>query len=320
MKFDPELAPIPDLMPEIDVTDPVAARVTVTEMLLAFTGGEPIVDPRVETSERTIPGPEGAPDVKVRLYKPREAPAGPLPCYVHFHGGGFILGDLETSHPRMLKYCGDLKCFGVSVDYRLAPEHPFPAGPEDCYAALRWTVENADELGIDPDRVAIGGDSAGAAFAAAVTLMARDRGGPRIALQVLTVPVTDDRMETPSMKAFTDTPVWDAVKSGHMWRHYLGEGGGEVSPYAAPNRATDLSGLPAAYVMTAEYDSLRDEGIDYAQRLMAAGVPVELHVFPGTYHSFDVLGAATQIGIRALDEQVRALERAFAPAVVAAAQ
>jgi len=170
-------------------------------------------------------------------------------------------------------------------DYRLAPENPFPAGLEDCYAALGWTALHTDELGIDPNRLAIAGQSAGGGLAAACALLARDRNGPKLCFQLLEIPELDDRLETPSMQQFTDTPLWNRPNAVWSWRHYLGaEHTGEVSPYAAPSRASDLSNLPPAYVSTMEFDPLRDEGILYALRMMQAGVPVELHSYPGTFH------------------------------------
>jgi acetyl esterase/lipase len=198
----------------------------------------------------------------------------------------------------------------VSVDYRLAPEHPFPAGVDDCYLALEWVSTHADELGIDPDRIAVGGSSSGGATAAGVTLMARDRGGPAIAFQLLVYPVIDDRLDTPSMRACIDTPLFARHDAELMWSYYLGSEPSEVSPYAAPGRATDLAGLPPAYVCVAEFDPLRDEGIAYAQRLVGAGVSTELHLYPGTFHGFDALPSA--VTIRALDEQTAALGRGIA--------
>jgi acetyl esterase/lipase len=177
------------------------------------------------------------------------------------------------------------------VDYRLAPEHPFPAGLEDCYAAFAWTLAAAGELGVDASRVAVAGASAGGALATAVALMARDRGEPLPAFQLLLYPVTDDRLITASMTTFVDIPGWNRRNSEHMWRHYLGGAGPRevCSPYAAPARAEDLRGLPPAYVMTAGFDALRDEGLQYAQRLIEAGIPTELHHYPETFHGFDTL-------------------------------
>ncbi len=230
-----------------------------------------------------------------------------------FHGGAFVLGDRYTEELRCLRYAAEADCVIVSVDYRLAPEHRFPAGVDDCYAGLEWTVSHAAELGIDRSRVGVGGSSAGGALAAAVALMARDRGGPSLVVQILNYPVIDDRMQSVSMRSFDATPMWTSGATADMWQHYLGdpEGRGDVSAYAAPGRASDLSGLPPAYVLTAELDPLRDEGIEYATRLMAAGVPTELHTVAGACHGFDIIAARGALGQRAIDEQVRALVRGF---------
>jgi acetyl esterase/lipase len=192
----------------------------------------------------------------------------------------------------------------VSVDYRLAPEHPFPAAVDDCYAAFEWTVASADELGIDRARIGVGGGSAGGTLAAAIALMARDRSGPALAFQLLVYPAMDDRLDrAPSCRS--GLPVVDRVACERVWNLYLGpeDQRGEVSPYAAPLRATDLTGLPPAYVMTAELDPLRDQGIEYASRLLAAGVSVELHQWADTFHGFDLMPSETSF--RALSEQAR---------------
>ena len=175
----------------------------------------------------------------------------------------------------------------ISVDYRLAPENPFPAGVEDCFAAIEWAGRNHAELGIDADRVAVGGSSAGGALAAAVALMARDRGGPRLCYQLLVYPVLDNRLNTPSMLGFTHTPVFARRTAEAMWRHYLGDQISDTSPYAAPARAKTLSGLPPAYVEACALDPLRDENIAYATRLLEAGIATELHVYHGVPHGFD---------------------------------
>jgi acetyl esterase/lipase len=178
------------------------------------------------------------------------------------------------------------QCVVVSVDYRLAPEHPFPAGPEDCYAGLLWVADNADELGVDLERLVVTGGSAGGALTAAVALMARDRGGPRIAYQALMIPVLDDRLKTPSHHQSEGGPGFNKDGNEGMWLHYLGEDADreKTSPYAAPARAESLAGLPPAFIQTNGKDPLRDEGIEYALRLLAEGIPVELYNAPGAYH------------------------------------
>jgi len=310
--YDPTIEALAALFPHLDVADAVGARATVNAMAeaAAAEGVERPTDDRVEEIERTIPGPAGAPAVPIRIYMPKDrVEAGP--GFVNFHGGAFILGDLEIDHPLCLVMAAEAGAVCVGVDYRLAPEDPFPAGVEDCYAALRWVAENADELKIDPTRIALGGGSAGGNLAAAVALLARDRGGPAVAFQMLFYPVIDDRCETTSMKNGAGLYMWDYQNSLDMWDQYIGKERGNVSPYAAPARAEDLSGLPPAYVMTCEHDPLRDEAIIYAMRLMGAGVPVELHNYPGTVHGFDFL-TPSEISTRAVKESVEAFRRALA--------
>ena len=247
----------------------------------------------VATEDRRVPGPAGAPDVPLRIYRPKATAAEPRPAVFEIHGGGFITGSIEMMDGWCQHVAAEADAVVVSVEYRLAPEHPFPAGLEDCYAALVWTAAEAKALGIDAARIAVAGQSAGGGLAAATALLARDRGGPPLCFQLLEIPELDDRLETPSMRAFDDTPLWNRPNAVWSWRHYLGPAyGGEVSPYAAPARAQDLSGLPPAYVSTMEFDPLRDEGILYALRLLQAGVSVELHSYAGTFHGSGLLPTA----------------------------
>jgi acetyl esterase len=309
--IDPELAAAIPMMPVVDIYDLAdipKVRAHVAKSLAAFDLPERT---GVQVSEERVVGPAGVPEVRLRVYRPQQA-AGPAGVY-HVHGGGFILGDLEGDHIRNVELCHELGAVVVSVDYRLAPEHPFPAGLEDCYAALSWMAANAAELGIDPARIAIHGMSAGAGLCAALALLARDRHGPEICFQYLGVPEVDDRLETPSMQAFVDTPVVKRPNVAFGWDAYLGAGvrGTEgVSHYAAPARATELGGLPSAYVSVMQFDPLRDEGIAYALALLAAGVSVELHLFPGTYHASSLVQSAS-VSRRELAEEVAVLRRAL---------
>jgi acetyl esterase/lipase len=225
------------------------------------------------------------------------------------HGGGFVMGDLQTEHPWAVRIADDSSAVVISVGYRRAPEHPFPAALDDSYAVLAWAVEHAAELGIDPERIAVGGHAAGAGLAAALTLRARDQQGPPIRFQLLSQPQLDDRQTTWSAQHFTDTPFMTRDKAAASWRHYLGSA--SASPYAAPARATDLSGLPAAYVSTAELDPNRDEAITYALRLLRAGVPVELHQWAGTFHGSQAVLSA-QVSQRQTGELSAVLHRALA--------
>ncbi|MFD6455586.1 alpha/beta hydrolase [Nocardia sp. NPDC060220] len=236
----------------------------------------------------------------------------PMPALLWFHGGGFVVGDAEGELRDLVQISQVLGVVVVSVDYRLAPEHPYPAAVEDGYAALRWICEDPVDLNIDPARVAVGGLSAGGCLAAAMTLMSRDLSGPPICFQVLDSPVIDDRLQTPSMREFTDTPNWSRTNAEISWNAYLGsDRNGGAPPFAAPAREPDLRGLPPAYVTACEFDPLRDEAIEYAQRLVQAGVPVELHMYPGTFHGSAAAVAEARVS-RLMQEDLRiALRRAF---------
>lgn len=296
----------------VDHRDPVAVRREATRRIQVarVAGLWTATDDRVEVRDTVVSGDTDQ-KVTVRIYKPTGATT-PRPVILFMHGGAFISGDLDFEHPRCLEICRETGFLVVSVDYRLAPEFPYPAALDDCLLAFQWLCAEGPALGADPARVAVAGVSAGGTLAAAVCLVARDRGLPSPAFQMLLYPVLADRLETPSMRAFDDTPVWDSRNCVHMWHHYLGPADrrGAVSPYAAPARATDLSGLPTAYVMTAEYDPLRDEGAEYARRLMRAAVSTELHEFAGTFHGFDTL-AATGISERARHEHYAVLRDAL---------
>jgi acetyl esterase len=235
-----------------------------------------------------------------------------VPGILLIHGGGFIIGSVEGEHVGAARTALDVGAVVVSVEYRLAPEHPFPAGLHDCYAALTYLAEHSEELGVDPARLALCGTSAGGGLSAATALLARDLGGPPLCFQMLHIPELDDRLDTPSMQAFTDSPIWNQPLAVQSWNAYLGAGADRdnVSPYAAPARATDLSGLPPAYISTAEMDPLRDEGILYALGLLRAGVSVELHQFPGTFHGSALVTTAA-ISRRAQREAVVVLRRAL---------
>lgn len=297
--MDPELEAFIPLFPRADLTDPVAAR----KNLAALAGAVPAPDTaELEIEDRTVPAD---PDVAVRIYRPHLAQG----TIVWLHGGGWVMGDLDTEHPWATRLADSSGAVVISVGYRLAPEHRFPAALDDAYAVLTWTAEHAAELGIDPGRIAVGGHSAGAGLAAAVALRARDQQGPPIRFQLLNQPELDDRQETWSARNFTDTPWMTRDKLAATWRHYLGSA--PASPYAAPARAADLSGLPPAYIATAEFDPLRDEGIGYGLSLLQAGVPVELHQWLGTFHGSQAILSA-EVSQRQVAELAAALRRALA--------
>lgn len=307
--LEPEMQRALELVPRLDFTDPLAVRAAMDGFLqMAIAAGIwPSKDDAVEVIDRRA----GSSGIAVRLYLPRERPEV-SPAVLYCHGGAFVLGNLDLEHPRCLEMAKTTGFVVISVDYRLAPEHPFPAAVEDCWTVFDWAVSSAAELGIDGSRVAVAGASAGATLAAAVALMARDRGGLAPRFQLLLYPVTDNRLTTPSMTAFVDIPGWNRRNSEHMWRHYLGgaDPSAASSPYAAPARSEDLRNLPPAYVMTSDFDAVRDEGLEYAQRLIEAGVPTELHHYPGTFHAFDTL-SDTAMSRRARAECYAVLGRAL---------
>lgn len=253
--------------------------------------------------------PNGADGVKAVLLTPEEADEN-APCLVYFHGGGFALG-LNPMHLKLTcEYAQKVPCKVLLADYRLAPKHPFPAAAEDCYAVLQWAAENARSLGIDPRRIALGGDSAGGALAVAVSLMARDFAGKSGCFLLLIYPVADARQESASMKEYSDTPFWNAKATKRMWELYLGDGSPARREYASPLEAGSLAELPDAYVETAEFDCLRDEGKALAGALEAAGSRVEYHLIKGATHGFE-LAFSSELTRSSMELRVAALKRAF---------
>ena len=246
-------------------------------------------DPEIKACRRRIPGC-GGDDIEVILAEPRGVETDR--CLVYFHGGGFFFGAAGLHYALVKRYALETPCKVVFADYRRTPKHPFPVPAEDCYAAFRWTVENAEELGVAPEKIAVGGDSAGGCLCAAVTLMARDRMRRKPCFQMLIYPVTDRRMDSDSYRRFSDTPMWNAPLSGIMFRGYLPEGWAGKIGYASPAEAEDHSGLPDAYVEAAEFDCLHDDAVSYAGILRRAGVPVEFYETRGTMHGFDIVRAA----------------------------
>jgi acetyl esterase/lipase len=306
-RFDPELVPWIPMLPSLDISDIAATRAEMAALSEQAPPYEPPVPLTVQ--DRVAPGSEGSEDVAVRVYAPAGRTAA-LPGLLYIHGGGFVFGSVDSEGPRAQEFAAAADAVVVSVDYRLAPENPFPAALQDCYAALTYLAKNATELGVDPQHIGVAGASAGGCLAAATALMARDLGGPELCMQYLGIPVLDDRLETHSMRTYTDTPVWNRPNAILSWRYYLG--GQQPAPYAAPSRATDLTGLPPAYIDVCEFDPLRDEGIEYAQRLVQAGVHTEVHLYPGTFHGSSMITGATvaQRMFTDANEAVRRLLRA----------
>ena len=294
MSVHPDLVPFVRPVDPDGFKDPVRRRKEVHAFLDSVLPDSPAWLATLTSDDCMVPGLDGEPGVPVRIIRPARADVVARPCVVWFHGSGFITGKLELDSVISSRYAAELDAVVVHVDYRLAPENPFPAAVRDGYAVLTWLQRSAGDLGVDLGRLIIAGSSAGGALAAAMCLLVRDNGGPRPALQVLLYPVLDDRLATDSARNSVGVPVLTSPMVRDMWRHYLGDraGGADVSPYAAPARAADLAGLPPAYILTAQLDPLHDEGIGYGRRLEKAGAPTTIADYAGAFHGFLNLDAA----------------------------
>ncbi|MGC5364864.1 alpha/beta hydrolase [Streptomyces sp. DT24] len=312
MTFDPQFRALYDERSTQDIRPLYTLSVEEARAadLAAVRADAGVPEPVEEVRDTTIPGPAG--DLPVRIYRP--AGEGPLPVLVYFFGGGWSLGSLDTSDAICRQLANAAGCLTIAVGYRLAPEHRFPAAPQDCLAGVRWASANAGRLGGDATRLTVGGDSAGGNLAAAVTLMARDASGPDILAQVLVYPNTDHFADTPSRRENTDPLLFNEKSVQWYWDNYLAapEDGGD--PLASPLRAPDHSGLPPALVITAEYDPLRDEGEQYARRLRDSGVPVVLTRYKGVAHGFFAMAGTLDAGRRAIEQAAAYLRTAFADA------
>ena len=308
MPLDPQIKAVLEAMSALAM--PSLSTVPLDVMRKAFEeqrSARPEGDSVAKVIDRQIPGPDGK--LTVRVYSPFGA--GPFPVLTYFHGGGFVLCDLDSHDSTCRGLTNAAQCVVVSVDYRLAPEAPFPAAPEDCYAATRWVAENAPELDGDPARHAVAGDSAGGNLAAVVALMARDRGGPALVHQLLIYPVTDHSFDTPSYLDNAEGYFLTREMMQWFWGHYLKSEADGMQALASPLRADDLSNLPSATVITAEFDPLRDEGEAYAARLEASGVPTELVRYEGMIHGFFGMTDTVDRAKEAVAQSGRALRRAF---------
>src|SRR5213594_4621978 len=309
MPLDPEAKALLEQMTAVvrpfDELSVEEARAAIATLSAAAGEGEAVA--RVEN--RTVPGPRG--EIPVRVYTPEGR--APFPVLVYFHGGGWVIGNLET-HDGLCRHLANAAgALVVSVDYRLAPEHPFPAPGEDAYTATRWVAANAAVIGGDARRIAVGGDSAGGNLAAVVSLMARDRGGPPLVFQLLVYPVTDTpSANTASYRENAEGYFLTAKMMHWFWNHYCGKKPDLSDPYLCPLRARDLKRLPPALVITAEFDPLRDEGEAYAARLREADVPVTSKRYPGMIHGFFGMGAVLTQARAATKEAAEALRAAFA--------
>ena len=298
--LDPELRPILDLpaLAEITRNNLHEVRDAVLEMQAAMA----IPSDTVTVEQQSIPTPDGGLDLYI--FQPDKV-AKNNPALLWMHGGGYIMSGANDSLAQLI--AEKTACTVISVDYRIAPEHPFPAGPEDCYAALLWVHENAVDLGIDAGRIAIGGQSAGGGLAACTALMSRDRKGPDLVFQYLLYPMLDNLHDTPSGK-LDHHVVWNRQTSLNAWEMYLnGTPGPDASPYASASRAADLSGLPPAFLTVGEQDLFRDECIEYAQRLMSANVSTQLEVYPGMFHGGEIMIPGTKVSQRMQNSYLQVL-------------
>ncbi|KKO52762.1 alpha/beta hydrolase [Paenibacillus sp. DMB20] len=251
-------------------------------------------------------------EMLIKIYEPTPRDGKKLPALLWSHGGGYVLGHPSGEDGLCQSFVQAANCVVISPDYRLAPEHPFPAAIEDCYAALVWMTSAADELNIDLSRLAIGGASAGGGLTAALALMARDRGGPAICFQMPLYPMIDNLNVTPSSHEITDPAVWNRDNNLAAWKMYLGDHDhDDISPYAAPSRAKSLAGLPPVYTCVGQLDPFRDETLDYVARLAQAGIDVEFQLYPGCYHGFEHVVPTAEISQRAKNGYIHALARAL---------
>jgi acetyl esterase len=306
MPLDPQAQTLLEQMKAMGfIYTPALTVARARETLQAMQAVRPAGEPVAHVEDRMIPGPAGA--IPIRIYTPHGS--GPFPVLVFFHTGGWMVGDLDTQDPLCGRITNRAGCIVVSVDYRLAPENPFPAAVEDSYAATHWAAAHAAEFQGDPSRIAVGGDSAGGNMAAVVALMARDRSGPKLVFQLLLFPATDFRLSTPSMEELGEG--YNVTKPQMIWirDNYLPNVADWTNPLASPLLAPDLSGLPPALLIYAEYDPLRDEAEAYARRLKEAGVPVKASRYDGMIHDFPDL--FEEPGNRALNEIASALRAAF---------
>lgn len=308
MPLDPQVQILLEQMaalnaPALHTQTPAAVREGMKMQLAMFGSPQPIA----HIENHTIPVVSG--EIPIRIYTPEGN--GPFPVLVFFHGGGWVIGDLDTHDGVCRSLANKITCAVVSVDYRLAPEHKFPIAPEDCYAATQWVAANAAQFHGDASRLALGGDSAGGNLTAVVAQMARDRGGPPLVFQLLIYPGTDFRMNTPSIEE--NAEGYFLTKQDMIWftNHYLNNEEDKLNPLASPLLAKDLHGLPPALVITAEYDPLRDEGERYGQRLKEAGVPTTISRYDGMIHGFFSMEAILDKSKLAVAESVKALQTAF---------
>lgn len=290
------------------ISDVVERRKFTNDLFEAMMGNE--VNPNIEISDYDVPGMNGAPDVRLRSYTPKSANEK-NPGIYFIHGGGMIIGSIQGEEGNAIALALKLNAIVVSVEYRLAPENPYPAALEDCYSGLAWVAKNAEKLKIDPERLAVYGGSAGGGLTIATSLMARDKGYPKICFQMPLYPMIDDRNITISSHEITNIAVWDRSANIEAWDWYLG--GKEADEYAAPARARYLNNLPPTFIDVGEADLFRDEDMEFAQRLIKAGVTTEFHLYPGAFHASEILAPDAALSKRIWEVRYSALKRALYP-------
>lgn len=311
-KLDTELAKALIDFPVLDIWDDIPAVRALGDEMAGQIQLDQGQTEGVTTSDHLIAGPEGAPEVSVRVYRPKDGDES-LPALLWMHGGGYVLGSLQGDDSLVRCLVDQVRCIVVSVDYRLAPECPFPAPLEDCYAALSWLAAHTGVLGVDPTRIAIGGLSAGGGLAAGLAILARDRATVNVMFQMLLCPMIDDRNITASSHAITDPRLWNRDNNERGWAAYLGDlhDTKSIPAFAAVSRAENLSNLPPAYIPVGSLDLFLDENIEYAKRLNKAGVPTELHVFPGGFHAFEFIVPTARVSKLAMTMHYEKLRAAF---------
>ncbi|MEL6148749.1 MAG: alpha/beta hydrolase [Chloroflexota bacterium] len=312
-RVDAELLAVANQLTEIgfnpDLTDIPGTREAVAAILAAMAEGAPPIE-GVEMTLHEAPNADGSFNVPLRVFHPEQRD-GTLPVMLWIHGGGYVLNKAEYDDAQVAGFAVAWNCVIVSVDYRLAPEHPFPVPLEDCYVGLKWTYDNAEMLGIDTDRITIGGQSAGGGLAAGLGQITRDRAEVPLMYQLLIYPMIDDRNLEQASDTVPDHYIWSRQSNLLGWRSYMGmEPGTDNTPlYAAPGRTENLEGLAPVYMYVGDVDLFYAEDLAYATRLAEAGVPVELHVYPGAMHAFDLLGAQTAIGQRCNADRDRVMKQ-----------